>query len=359
MDDPLAELTDDMFVIETPSYVRSFIFEKPPLESIRSFVDKLGEALGEDRQDNPSSSAPVEEFFSIIGASLVQEFALRELMPGQTSDTLELVREVNKHYRVKLKKCKHCNFRTDSGFTMLRHLNAVTLHGSTYQCHYCGIEARSTQELIYHLGVKHNATGEVEPAPATYECPNCPFESTVKRKHNRHVPNCQRSFRLETNLQVEWEPPGLLPKFQYTGYYCEICDTEINDQDQLLTHLASSHKVRVHPKMIASGFLLSCQKCEGRFLTDEGLERHMLGSHGFVTPYVQELAKKGEDSGSCPYCGEVLPSKMLNHLGTAHNLALKIVQLYYKCKVCNVNFGRYRLFESHVYMVHGTRKKKA
>lgn len=50
---------------------------------------------------------------------------------------------------------------------------------------------------------------------------------------------------------------------------------------------------------------LNCQKCQFRFFTDQGLERHLLGSHGLVTSSMQEAANKGKDAGRCPVCGKV------------------------------------------------------
>lgn len=37
----------------------------------------------------------------------------------------------------------------------------------------------------------------------------------------------------------------------------------------------------------------------------QGLERHLLGSHGLVTSSMQEAANKGKDAGRCPACGRV------------------------------------------------------
>lgn len=50
---------------------------------------------------------------------------------------------------------------------------------------------------------------------------------------------------------------------------------------------------------------LNCQKCQFRFFTDMGLERHLLGSHGLVTSSMQESANRGKDGGRCPICGKV------------------------------------------------------
>ena len=49
---------------------------------------------------------------------------------------------------------------------------------------------------------------------------------------------------------------------------------------------------------------LNCQKCQFRFFTDQGLERHLLGNHGLVTASMQDAAIKCQDSGRCPVCGK-------------------------------------------------------
>jgi hypothetical protein len=65
------------------------------------------------------------------------------------------------------------------------------------------------------------------------------------------------------------------------------------------------HKVKIHPKMIYNRPPLNCQKCQFRFFTDQGLERHLLGSHGLVTSSMQDAANKSKDAGRCPVCGRV------------------------------------------------------
>lgn len=118
-------------------------------------------------------------------------------------------------------------------------------------------------------------------------------------------------------------PSGGNNKAQFV--ICEICDGYIKDLEQLRNHMQWMHKVKVqlgackiarnflnfclflqiHPKMIYNRPPLNCQKCQFRFFTDQGLERHLLGSHGLVTSSMQEAANKGKDAGRCPVCGRV------------------------------------------------------
>ncbi|XP_023950873.1 uncharacterized protein LOC112055106 [Bicyclus anynana] len=150
-------------------------------------------------------------------------------------------------------------------------------------------------------------------------------------------------------------PPGQQNKSSCV--ICEICDGYIKDLEQLRSHMQWIHKVKIHPKMIHNRPPLNCQKCEFRFFTDQGLERHLLGSHGLVTSSMQEAANKGKDGGRCPVCGRVYQCKLLNHVTREHKLMLKPAHLSYKCTVCTATFGMYKQFESHVYSKHSVLSK--
>ncbi|XP_045453843.1 MOG interacting and ectopic P-granules protein 1-like [Melitaea cinxia] len=143
-----------------------------------------------------------------------------------------------------------------------------------------------------------------------------------------------------------------------TFVICEICDGYIKDLEQLRNHMQWIHKVKIHPKMIYNRPPLNCQKCQFRFFTDQGLERHLLGSHGLVTSSMQEAANKGKDAGRCPVCGRVYQWKLLNHVSRDHNMTLKPAHLSYKCTVCTATFGMYKQFENHVYSAHSVVAKR-
>ncbi|CAK1590400.1 unnamed protein product [Parnassius mnemosyne] len=143
-----------------------------------------------------------------------------------------------------------------------------------------------------------------------------------------------------------------------TFVICEICDGYIKDLEQLRNHMQWIHKVKIHPKMIYNRPPLNCQKCQFRFFTDQGLERHLLGSHGLVTSSMQEAANKGKDAGRCPVCGRVYQWKLLNHVSRDHSMTLKPAHLSYKCTVCTATFGMYKQFENHVYSAHSVVAKR-
>lgn len=66
--------------------------------------------------------------------------------------------------------------------------------------------------------------------------------------------------------------------------------------------------------MLLSRPPLNCQKCQWRFFTDQGLERHLLGAHGLVTSNMQEQVDRGTDSGRCTVCGRAYANKLVAHM---------------------------------------------
>lgn len=184
---------------------------------------------------------------------------------------------------------------------------------------------------------------------------NYPAANNTKQK-SVHQPSISITPLPRQPPPVQLPPPAINSKSTFV--ICEICDGYIKDLEQLRNHMQWIHKVKIHPKMIYNRPPLNCQKCQFRFFTDQGLERHLLGSHGLVTSSMQEAANKGKDAGRCPVCGRVYQWKLLNHVARDHNLTLKPAHLSYKCTVCTATFGMYKQFENHVYSAHSVVAKR-
>lgn len=191
-----------------------------------------------------------------------------------------------------------------------------------------------------------------------------PIGTTIS---NYPMPNSQVGGNVSATPKISITPLPRAPQpsssqapvnSKATFVICEICDGYIKDLEQLRNHMQWIHKVKIHPKMIYNRPPLNCQKCQFRFFTDQGLERHLLGSHGLVTSSMQEAANKGKDAGRCPVCGRVYQWKLLNHVSRDHNMTLKPAHLSYKCTVCTATFGMYKQFENHVYSAHSVVAKR-
>lgn len=94
----------------------------------------------------------------------------------------------------------------------------------------------------------------------------------------------------------------------------------LNSESNSPLFLAHRTQVKIHQKMLSGRPPLNCQKCEWRFFTDQGLERHLLGTHGLVTSNMQNMADKHQDGGRCIICGSVFARNLVSHMNQVSGL---------------------------------------
>lgn len=160
------------------------------------------------------------KFFMQIGINLVQEHVQTDLLRNQRrkkeregdncphevhmainslTKTLEFSKENNEPYKLDLKKCKLCNFKTESALVMAHHLETPHMRNYVYRCNFCTMEVRSPHDILFHMEAEHNVRGRLERAPAFHQCPNCPFEDNQKGKLSRHMLSCAKKYKPERN----------------------------------------------------------------------------------------------------------------------------------------------------------------
>ncbi|GMT25118.1 hypothetical protein PFISCL1PPCAC_16415 [Pristionchus fissidentatus] len=138
------------------------------------------------------------------------------------------------------------------------------------------------------------------------------------------------------------------------GLLCEICDNAQRDKDSYLVHLQSQHR-QLKQKSAADmqqGAPLACSRCRDRFWTYEGLERHLVMSHGLVTSDLLAKAQKKEDGGRCKLCSKQYAFNMLQHLVADHQVKLCSAEIMYSCDVCSFKCQSYQKLEEHLSKMH-------
>lgn len=285
----LPTLTDDMFVVEAPSFIVPYVYEKPPVKDLKDFIkgleamnldqkksedkekkEKKIDTEGEEDQDGDKSKkddtiekmdvdneedskkeeskkelddgkkpysyfeSPLGKFFINIGFNMVQEYVQSDLLKQQKrkrdreggsnpetektikslAKNLEYSKENNEPFKIPIKKCEFCNFKTESALAMAYHLETPHMKNFMYKCNFCPYEVRSPHDILFHMEAEHAVRGHLERAPAFHQCPNCPFEDNQKGKLSRHLVACMRKFKPERNLEppVDWEPPAKIPR---------------------------------------------------------------------------------------------------------------------------------------------------
>merc|ERR1712106_181019 len=281
---PLSDpnLTDDTFVVEAPSFIVPYVYEKPPKEAIRDFKESIekqvedkkkakakkkaaGEEVSDDEEEKEKKEEKKEEdkeedkdkkeevkdayftstlgkFFIDLGMNFVQEYVQKDLLRQQQrrslkdksvavmhaikslQNNLDDSKEQNESFHFGLKRCKFCSFRTEAHLVMQHHMETPHMRNFIYRCNFCEFETKIPQEVLYHMDSEHGVKGKLERAPYFHQCPQCPFEDNGKGKLTRHKMGCDKRFKQEQN-QVpdrDWDPPAKIkpPPIRpgYTGY---------------------------------------------------------------------------------------------------------------------------------------------
>lgn len=134
-------------------------------------------------------------------------------------------------FRMEIRKCEFCNFKTESKLAMAYHLETPHMKNFVYKCNFCSYEVRSPHDILFHMEAEHAVrgnfplsfnnnsvkpvfAGHLERAPAFHQCPSCPFEDNQKGKLSRHLVVCARKFKPDRNLEPppDWEPPAKIPR---------------------------------------------------------------------------------------------------------------------------------------------------
>ena len=272
LNDP--NLTDDTFVVEAPSFIVPYVYEKPPVETMTDFKESINKKIEERRKEKEKRKAEGEEnvsedeeapaekpkrlpdkenkdsfftstlgkFFSDLGMNLVQEYVQKDLLRQQQKrsqkdksaavmhaikslqQNLDDTRENVMDFKFDLKKCKFCSFRTESRLVMQHHMETPHMRNFIYRCNFCEFETKIPQEVLYHMDSIHGVKGKLERAPYFHQCPQCPFEDNGKGKLTRHKMGCDKRFieRQNQTPDRDWDPPAKIrpPPVRpgFTGY---------------------------------------------------------------------------------------------------------------------------------------------
>ena len=269
LNDP--NLTDDTFVVEAPSFIVPYVYEKPPKETFSAFKESIQvlakkdekevkekkdekdkEKVKEDEKENDKSSEPTvvtevkkpsggnDSFFGSslgkfvinLGMNLVQEYVQTDLLREQTRKSqkdksatvmhaimslkknLESSKDTNDGFHFDLRKCRFCSFRTESLLALESHMETPHMKNGMLRCNFCHFETKNAQEILAHMQNLHAVRGKLERAIAPHQCPQCPFEDGMRGKLTRHKVGCDKRFRGDRNQEPphDWEPPAKIPK---------------------------------------------------------------------------------------------------------------------------------------------------
>merc|ERR1719270_193569 len=257
-------LTDDTFVVEAPSFIVPYVYEKPPKEGIKDFkesIDQIVEdkkkekerkkAAGEEVSDDEDSkkkkgddsdddseaeeekklakaekekekekkddkskesyfNSTLGKYFIELGMNLVQEFVQKDLLREQQRRSLKdksvAVIHAIKSLEVNLEESKEKN---------------EAFHFDLRKCKFCSFRTESRLVLQHHMETPHMRN-------FIYRCNFCEFETKIPQEVLFHMD----------------QEHGVKGKLERAPYYhqCPQCPFEDNSKGKLTRHKVGCDK---------------------------------------------------------------------------------------------------------------------
>ena len=117
------ELTDVTIVIEAPSFIAPYIYEKPPPTDI-NFNDVSGKSTPKF-PEFPREKSTLFDLASGLGQDLVKEFVLQDNIIYK-EHYVQLPRDESiEDFHFKMKICQECSFETESTLILDHHMETI------------------------------------------------------------------------------------------------------------------------------------------------------------------------------------------------------------------------------------------
>uniref|UniRef100_A0A0N4ZQN9 C2H2-type domain-containing protein n=1 Tax=Parastrongyloides trichosuri TaxID=131310 RepID=A0A0N4ZQN9_PARTI len=223
------EITLPNCIYVPPSLTVDMIFEHDPEVSFDSFFAKTFETkrpqLTDDEKKKKAvfksifKSPNMSQLIMDIGDGLVKEHVYGDIVfqrnlpePPRSPEEYERVvvqlrplyeqvKEDNKPYKVKHKKCKACGFKTESHAILMEHLQKLHYDGKRYRCTYCSEIDVSEKKILKHIRNVHDKEPIIEPIPDKYQCPICEENFPFKGPREAHYKLCKKDRMKVYNIQ--------------------------------------------------------------------------------------------------------------------------------------------------------------
>ena len=271
------ELTDDTIVIEAPSFIAPYIYEKPPQKDI-NFNDVSGKSRPKFLEF-PLEKSTLFSLASGLGQDLVQEFVLQDDVIYKEHCYVQLPREEsNKVFHFKMKICQKCSFEAESTLILEHHMETIHKILTNVRTKNPSEIIKAVQEDVAKL------EGKSRTHTSSFTCPTfdilmpaVPPLSIRSLKNSLLKPLRNGKGRMKT---------------------CNICDKEV--RSHMARHIQQAH---VSPQDRKH----KCEHCGKGFADKYRLNIH-IEYHGEARPYI------------CNQCGESYKtnSNLRQHIRRIH-----------------------------------------
>ena len=272
------ELTDDTIVIEAPSFIAPYIYEKPPPTDI-NFNDVSGKSTPKF-PEFPREKSTLFDLASGLGQDLVKEFVLQDNIIYKEHCYVQLSREeIYEDFHFKMKICQECSFETESSLILDHHME--TIHKTL-----TNVGTKNPSEIIKDVQEDMaKLEGKSRTHTSSFTCPT--FDILMPAVPPLSIRSLKNSL-----LQPKSNGKGKMK-------ICNICGKEVKNIS-VARHIQQTH---VSPQDRKH----KCEHCGKGFAERRRLNDH-INIHTDARPYI------------CEQCGLTFNNNgnMYNHIRRVH-----------------------------------------
>ena len=145
---------------------------------------------------------------------------------------------------------------------------------------------------------------------------------------------------------------GIPPSKEMSGFeVCELCGGYVKDRQALRIHFYYAHKVEM-PQTIFNRPTppLSCDVCESKFWTTQGLSKHKSTLRHYST--AANATKPAPTTHKCFMCSRSVTNLFI-HVEQSHGMTMKDLVAMKKCIMCGITAADRKQLEVHMSSLHG------
>ena len=260
-------LTDDTFVVEAPSFIVPYVYEKPPREAIRDFKESIDKIVDDKKKEKEKKKAAGEE---VSDDEEEKEKKKKEEEEDGDSDTEKEKKSRDERMKEKEEKEKEKDKKDskDSYFT------------STLGKYFIDLGMNLVQEFVQKDLLREQQRRSVKDKSVAVIHAIKSLEHNLEESKEKNegfhfdLRKCKFcSFRTESRLVLQHHMET--PHMRNFVYRCNFCEFETKIPQEVLFHMDSEHGVK--GKLERAPYYHQCPQCPFEDNGKGKLTRHKVG----------------------------------------------------------------------------------